>query len=528
MGMRYNDPSDPNYRTNEPSMGLAWESHYVTQGGTHQGEMYFNVQRSATNTHPRPWGWSFVYDYPMTVLCTYNAERTEWNAIDQLPSLAITTDSTATQQVALTISRQGFLDFSGNTNWQQFGNAKRFISLNGSSMFGVDSNNFTSLDGIPDGNTNAIALFPQSDLGAGGRDLHVYFGLGNYKTVRPGIRCITPSGVMQYRDGGGSAWTSFKDGIFPDGITVSSTTGRTNLFLNKSVYLYNCNLQLDTTDRVQFYRSAGQYNYIRALVDSGIQAEHGSANGFRFLTGVDVNGANGTERVRIDAAGLGIGTNGPISTVHIFSTDPDHALHVASPHGHSIFTVNTNGSMTVGASSNFTVSAAGALTINAGITNSIDMLDTNGTTRTKIYSQGGTLYSSASPSSRTVSDDEWKAMNGSSTTTGIDGKSIANTTLYTVPTGRQLIVERVIIIPTTTAAVVTPPTMSIGKTGAAYIDVVAAGALTGLTATLTSATLAPIVGASVIDSGESLVLRVSSGASATSYTFKAVVIGTLL
>jgi hypothetical protein len=185
---------------------------------------------------------------------------------------------------------------------------------------------------------------------------------------------------------------------------------------------------------------------------------------------------------------LGIGTNAPASTLHVHGT----------------------------------------VTINAGVTNSIDMLDTNGTTRTKIYSQGGTLYSSASPSSRTVSDDEWQVMNGTKTTTGIDGKSIANTTLYTVPTGRQLIVERIIIIPTTTAAVVTPPTVSIGKTGAGYIDVVAAGALTGLTATLTSATLAPIVGASVIDSGESLVLRVSSGASATSYTFKAVVIGTLL
>ena len=129
---------------------------------------------------------------------------------------------------------------------------------------------------------------------------------------------------------------------------------------------------------------------------------------------------------------------------------------------------------------------------------------------------------------QTIDVDAWKVMAGEIATLGIDGKSVGNTTLYTVPAGRQLIVSRIVVIPTAVSAVIAPSTVSVGKTASAYADVIVAGALTGLTGLLTSTTLLPIIAASVLDAGESLVLRVSSGATATTYTLQAIVFGILL
>ena len=170
----------------------------------------------------------------------------------------------------------------------------------------------------------------------------------------------------------------------------------------------------------------------------------------------------------------------------------------------------------------------GSVTNRLGTTNAWINLDTNGTTFTRIYTQSGTLYSSASPAQSTVDTESWSIRNGGVIASGIDGKSIGNTTLYTVPSGKQLVVERVIIIPTSVDTLISLPTVSVGKTSSAYADVIAAGILTGVTATLTSTPLTPISGASVLSSGESLVLRVSVGAVATTYTFKAIVIGILI
>lgn len=169
-----------------------------------------------------------------------------------------------------------------------------------------------------------------------------------------------------------------------------------------------------------------------------------------------------------------------------------------------------------------------------GTTNAIIMLDTNGTTRTRLYTQGGTLYSSASPSQRTVGSDEWDVVSGRAITTGIDGTATGNTPLVlsggatTVPAGRQLIVQQLIVIPTTVTALVTPPTISIGKTAASYSDVIVASALTSLSAVNLSTILLPTVGATVLQAGDTLNLRVSVGAVGTAYTFKVIVVGLLL
>lgn len=159
---------------------------------------------------------------------------------------------------------------------------------------------------------------------------------------------------------------------------------------------------------------------------------------------------------------------------------------------------------------------------------SILLDDVDGTGVTKFYANNGTLFSSQSPSQRTVGSDEWEVMSGSMVVTGIDGKTTGTTTLYTVPADKQLVVERVIVIPTMVADVVAPPTVSVGKTASSYLDVIDTIALTGLTETGLSTILSPIAGASVLGAGDSLVLNISAGATATSYTFKAIVIGYLI
>jgi len=107
----------------------------------------------------------------------------------------------------------------------------------------------------------------------------------------------------------------------------------------------------------------------------------------------------------------------------------------------------------------------------------------------------------------------------------IDGTAIGNTTIYTVPTGKQFIVSKVIIVPTTVTSLVTPSTVSLGKTSSTFVDVIAATALTGLITVNTSAILTPVLGSTVFQAGDAVVLRVSVGASGTAYSFKAIIIG---
>jgi len=127
----------------------------------------------------------------------------------------------------------------------------------------------------------------------------------------------------------------------------------------------------------------------------------------------------------------------------------------------------------------------------------------------------------------TVDENKWMTQSGV-TVLAIDGKAIGDTTLYTVPTGYQLVVDRVILTPTTVAGFAIAPVVSVGKTGAAYVDVVLGTTLTGLSSTGLSTALSPIAASSVLSAGEALVLRVSTGATATTYALSATVIGTLI
>lgn len=152
--------------------------------------------------------------------------------------------------------------------------------------------------------------------------------------------------------------------------------------------------------------------------------------------------------------------------------------------------------------------------------------DTNGSTFTDFYTDGGVLYSQASPRNRSISEDEWALLSGKVVTNAIDGTSSGQTVIYTVPAGRTALIQRILIQPTTVTGLVILPTVSVGKTGAGYVDVVAGGVLAGVTAVNTAQILAPINGMSVLQAGDQLKINVTAG-TATAYTFSVTTIGLL-
>jgi hypothetical protein len=110
--------------------------------------------------------------------------------------------------------------------------------------------------------------------------------------------------------------------------------------------------------------------------------------------------------------------------------------------------------------------------------------------------------------------------------TGIDGKTVGNTTLFTNDHPSAFYPIAVHIVLTTVSGLGTPPVVNVGKTAATYADVVNGFALTALTAANTMIAPTLVAGGSRIASGESLVVRVATGAVATTtYTFDVVVVG---
>lgn len=111
------------------------------------------------------------------------------------------------------------------------------------------------------------------------------------------------------------------------------------------------------------------------------------------------------------------------------------------------------------------------------------------------------------------------------TTTGINAKSIAATTVYTVPTGKTAVITEVIVRCTAASSITNGPTASVGFTSTAYTDIYAAQnmiALTGTTSIFGYSTVgmsASAVAATVIK------FNISTGASGTSQTVAVDVIG---
>ena len=115
----------------------------------------------------------------------------------------------------------------------------------------------------------------------------------------------------------------------------------------------------------------------------------------------------------------------------------------------------------------------------------------------------------------------------------IDGKTAAATTLYTVPTGKTAIIQRVALLMTSASNVTGDATVSVGVAAAEYADIVAEVALTGFNVTGQVATLSPIALTAVSAAAAAVIkLDVDSAATTTggddTYTFTAQTFGYLI
>ena len=109
---------------------------------------------------------------------------------------------------------------------------------------------------------------------------------------------------------------------------------------------------------------------------------------------------------------------------------------------------------------------------------------------------------------------------------GIDGNTVANTTIFTNTSGSDFWVTEVYVILTTVSGLGTPPVLSVGKTASGYTDMVNAFALTALTSASTIISPTLVAGRVRLANGEALVARVGTAAIATTtYTFTVVVRG---
>lgn len=115
-----------------------------------------------------------------------------------------------------------------------------------------------------------------------------------------------------------------------------------------------------------------------------------------------------------------------------------------------------------------------------------------------------------------------------SVTTGINAKSIATTNLYTVPTGKTAIVTEILFFASTvTAFGGTVPTLGVGV-AAGEVDIMASTALTGFDTTgeiyrfSCEGTYVSNAAASVVKLG------IDAGATGTTFTITAVLIGILI
>lgn len=116
--------------------------------------------------------------------------------------------------------------------------------------------------------------------------------------------------------------------------------------------------------------------------------------------------------------------------------------------------------------------------------------------------------------------------------TGINGKTEAQTNLYTVPTGKRAIITKILLRMTSASNVTGVATVSAGV-AAEFEDVVAETALTGFDTTNMVATLSPIALTAVsVAAAGVLKLDVDTAATTTgaedTYTFEAHVFGFLI
>lgn len=114
-----------------------------------------------------------------------------------------------------------------------------------------------------------------------------------------------------------------------------------------------------------------------------------------------------------------------------------------------------------------------------------------------------------------------------STTTGINAKSTGTTALYTVPTGKTLVVTAVIIRCSAASVITAGPAIDIGDNTIGAASVYANTVLTGLTTTVKDFGFSTVGMSSVIAAGSIVNLNLNTASTGTSQTISATLIGYL-
>lgn len=113
-----------------------------------------------------------------------------------------------------------------------------------------------------------------------------------------------------------------------------------------------------------------------------------------------------------------------------------------------------------------------------------------------------------------------------STTTGIDGKTIATIDLYTVPAGKSAIITKGIIRPTTVTNLTVVPVMGAGR-NATQDDIFSSQTLTGIDAN-SFWIFNPSGKVVIATAGEIIKLGIDTGATATTLTLSSYLCGFLI
>lgn len=111
------------------------------------------------------------------------------------------------------------------------------------------------------------------------------------------------------------------------------------------------------------------------------------------------------------------------------------------------------------------------------------------------------------------------------TVTGINGKTVGTTALYTVPAGKTAYITNLILSVTAATAITGGPTASAGVTASAYADLYASVTITALQGTPTAFGFSSVGMFETLSTGSVLYLNITSGSTGTSQTLAADVVG---
>lgn len=114
-----------------------------------------------------------------------------------------------------------------------------------------------------------------------------------------------------------------------------------------------------------------------------------------------------------------------------------------------------------------------------------------------------------------------------STVSGIDGTVAATTALYTSPAGKQTIITEVIFRVTAATAVISVGSASVGQ-NASVNDILPITALTNLNATNEALPVPMIIPIQVVQAGNTISLKITTGYVATTLTLAIELIGYLI